>query len=113
MADQRTASVVVSASRDLIDEIDEVIKRIDENPKGKMMVSVMKTPNADPEVIKQLLQEVFPNQSRNTSRTGSTSSTSALSARQATQTQQTTSSSRTSMTPNSGRGGGGGGPSFQ
>jgi hypothetical protein len=111
VADQRTTSVIVSASRDMMDQIEDVITRIDKDPKGKPMVTVLTTPNADPDEVRQVLQDLFNKNNRNQNRNNQTA-TSALTTRSQTQNQQNSSSSRSSMTPSSGSRGGGNTPSF-
>ena len=112
VADQRTASVVVSASQDLMDQVEEVVVGLDGNPKGRTMVTILRTPNADPEEVRQVLQELF-NKSNAQNNRNSANQGSALQQRSTTQNQQNNSNSRNgnSMTPNSGRGGNT--PSFQ
>ena len=111
VADQRTASIIVSASRDLMDQIEEVITRIDANEKGQAMVTVLRTPNADPNEIRQVLQDLFNKKNTQNNR-NSANQNSALQQRSSTQSQQNNSNSRTTLTPNSG-GRGGNTPSFQ
>ena len=110
MADQRTTSVVVSASRDLIDQIEDIVTRIDGDPKGQAMVTVLKTPYADPDDIKQVLQDLFNKNNKQQNRNNQ-NQTGALQQRSTSQNQQNNSTSRNTMTPNSGRGGNT--PSFQ
>jgi len=112
VADQRTASIVVSASRDLMDQIEDVITSIDGNAKGKTIVTILRTPNADPDEVKQVLQDLFNKNNKQNTKNSSTQ-TGALTTRATTQAQQNSSSSRTTMTPNSGRSGSGSLPSFQ
>jgi type II secretory pathway component GspD/PulD (secretin) len=110
VADQRTTSVVVSASRDLIDQIEDIVTRIDGDPKGQAMVTVLKTPYADPDDIKQVLQDLFNKNNKQQNRNNQ-NQTGALQQRSTSQNQQNNSTSRNTMTPNSGRGGNT--PSFQ
>jgi len=112
VADERTTSVIVSASRDLMDEIKEVVEGLDDDPKGVALVQAFGIQNADPDQVKAVLTDIF-NKNRQTQNRNNSTSSGALSQRLTSQTQQNNnnSSSRTSMTPNSR--GGGGGPSFQ
>jgi type II secretory pathway component GspD/PulD (secretin) len=111
VADERTTSVIVSASRDLMDEIKDVVENLDNNPKGVAVVQAFGIQNADPDQVKQVLTDIF-NKNRQMNNKTSSTQTGALSSRATTQTQQqnqNSSSSRTGM--NSGSRGGG--PSFQ
>jgi general secretion pathway protein D len=111
VADERTTSVIVSASRDLMDEIKDVVESLDNNPKGVAVVQAFGIQNADPDQVKQVLTDIF-NKNRQMNNKTSSTQTGALSSRATTQTQQqnqNSSSSRTGM--NSGSRGGG--PSFQ
>src|SRR5206468_3667838 len=59
VADQRTTSVVVSASRDLMGEIEAVVNTIDEKIKGVQIVQAFGIPYADPEEVRQVLVDLF------------------------------------------------------
>lgn len=111
VADERTTSVIVSASRDLMEEIKDVVETLDNNPKGVAVVQAFGIQNADPDQVKQVLTDIF-NKNRQMNNRQQSSQSGALSSRATTQTQQqnqNSSSSRTGM--NSGSRGGG--PSFQ
>jgi type II secretory pathway component GspD/PulD (secretin) len=117
-ADQRTASVVVSASRDLMDEIEDVVHTLDDNRKGKKTVSMFDISGTDPAEIYPVLQELFQKYQTSSSSRNAAGSTSALSTRSSQGSSQTgstgSSSSRTGMGQSS-RGlgsGGSGGLSF-
>jgi general secretion pathway protein D len=95
VADQRTASVVVSASHDLMDQIAEMIQELDGNPKGRATVKVYQFQNADPQAVLPVLEEMFnKNGTQNNSRNNTSSQNSALMNRNSTQNNQTSSSSR-------------------
>jgi general secretion pathway protein D len=111
VADQRTASVIVSASRDLMEQISDVITTLDENKKGRQTVKVFRLENADPQEALPVLQEIFQKNTTQNNR-NSSSQNSPLLNRSSTQNNQNNSNSRNTMTPNSGRGGGGNTPSF-
>jgi general secretion pathway protein D len=59
VADPRTSSLVVSAAKDLMDQITEVINELDSNPAKKKNVRVFKFDNADPQQAMQVLQDIF------------------------------------------------------
>lgn len=120
-ADQRTASVVVSASRDLMDQIEDVIHELDGNPRGQKHVMVVDTGPTDAAEILPVLTELFNKNNQSSSRQSTAASSSALSTRSSSQsTSQTstgTGSSRTGgtglgQTSRIGGGGGGGGFGF-
>jgi general secretion pathway protein D len=116
-ADQRTASVVVSASRDLMDQIEDVVHTLDENPKGKAGVAVLDIAASDPAEVMPVLQELFQKYQTTSSR-NSAASTSALSTRSSSQNSSQTMGSSSSSRTGTGLGqgsrtGGGGFGSFQ
>ena len=108
VADPRTSSLVVSAAKDLMDQIDGVISELDSNPAKKKVVRVFKINNADPQELLPVLQDIFQKNGTQTSRNNS--SQSAL--QQRSQSQQTSSSSSSSSSGSRGGGGGGSRSSF-
>ncbi len=106
VADPRTGSVVVTATKVLMDQIEDVITQLDPDPANTRGVAIFPVQNAEPQEALQVLQDMFnktgtPQNNRSTS-----SQNNPLLNRSTTQNQQTTSGSRsTSMTPGS-RGGG-------
>ena len=110
MADERTASVVVSATRDLMEQIGDVVTELDANPKGKRMVHVIHLNNADAQEVLPVLNDIFAQQNQNNRNTANQNS--ALVNRSASQNSQNTSGSRTTMTPSSTSRGAGAAPSF-
>jgi type II secretory pathway component GspD/PulD (secretin) len=105
VADQRTASVVVSASHDLMDQIAEMIQELDGNPKGRATVRVYQFQNADPQAALPILEEMFnKNGTQNNSRNNTANQNSALMNRNSTQNNQNSSSR--GMTTSGSRGGG-------
>ena len=112
VADQRTASVVVSASRDLMDQIEEVITGLDGDPKGRQIVRVYHLENADPQETLPVLQDIFQKNTTQQSRNSGNQNNNALLNRSNTQNQQNNSTSRSSTTPGGGGRGGTGAPSF-
>lgn len=111
VADQRTTSVIVSASKDLMDQISEVVTALDENPKGRVTVKVFRLENADPQETLPVLQDIFQRSGTQNSR-NSANQNGALQNRSNTQNQQNNSNTRSSFGGNTG-GRGGGGPAFQ
>ncbi len=69
VADPRTSSVVVTASKDMIDQISNMIAQLDQESPKVAHVSVIHLENSDPQQIQQVLQDMFQNSSstRNTS----------------------------------------------
>src|SRR5205823_8167759 len=59
VADQRTASVVVSAAKELMEQIEGVIEELDKNPKGKQTVRIYQLQHADPQGAQQVLSDIF------------------------------------------------------
>jgi type II secretory pathway component GspD/PulD (secretin) len=100
VADARTQSVVVTASKDMMDQIDEMIRELDVDSTRDQNVYVMSMHNADPYQAAQVLQNMFGS---GTTRNGSTQ-TSPLMTRE----QQSTTTSGTSTTGFGTSSGGGG-----
>ena len=116
-ADQRTASVVVSANRDLMDQIEDVVHELDGNRRGQKTVRILDTGATDPAEILPVLTELFNKNNQSSSRQNTAASSSALSTRSSSQNNSQTSSgssssSRTGMGQTSRGGGGGTGLSF-
>jgi general secretion pathway protein D len=59
VADQRTASIIVSASRDLMEQIEGVVTELDSNRKGRQTVHVYELRNASPQEALPVLQDMF------------------------------------------------------
>jgi general secretion pathway protein D len=59
VADQRTASIVVTAAKDLMGQIADVVQDLDTDPAKKQNVKVFSLQNADPEQALQVLQDIF------------------------------------------------------
>lgn len=70
--DLRTSSVVVSAARDLMPQIANIIQELDADPAKKQQVYVFPVENADPAAIQEVLENLFPNQNINSGRASST-----------------------------------------
>jgi general secretion pathway protein D len=112
VADERTASVVVSATRDLMEQIEDVIDRLDGDLKGKKSVHVFAIQHADPAEALPILTEMFGKNTTQNSR-NTAAQNSALTTRGSSQnnpqTSSTMSGSRTGIGQNNRSGGGGGG----
>jgi type II secretory pathway component GspD/PulD (secretin) len=70
VADPRTASVVVTAAKDVMPEIAQVVEELDSNPARKMKVFSVAIENADPADVLTQLQTLFPSTSSTASRSG-------------------------------------------
>ena len=71
--DRRTQSVVVTASKDLMPQIEDMIKDLDDNPANKMHIHIVTLKDADPQDVASALQDLFP-ASTTSSRSGSANS---------------------------------------
>lgn len=114
VADERTTSIVVSATRDMMEQIEDVIDRLDGNPKGKKSVHVYRLEHTDPAEALPVFQEIFgKNTTQNSRNTAAQSSalTTRSSSQNNSQTGTTSSGNRTGMGQNN-RTGGGNGLSF-
>jgi general secretion pathway protein D len=118
VADERTASVVVSATRDLMEQIEDVIDRLDGNSKGRKSVHIYRLEHTDPAEALPVFTEMFGKNTTQNSRNAAAQS-SALSTRGSSQNNPQTGSAtstgnRTGMGQNNriGTGGGGTGLSF-
>ena len=109
VADQRTASVVVSAPNDLMDQISRMISQLDNNPAKKQNVYVFHLENADPEEVLPVLQDMFQKNTTSRSSSRSTSQSPLMSRSTTTATSGTASSSPSSSGIGGSFGGGGGG----
>jgi len=109
VADLRTSSVVVTAQKDLIEQIDMMMQQLDVPSERDQQVTVYHVENGDPEQMVQVLQSTFGASGGTTSRGGasSTTSTSALSQRAKQNAQQMGNTSSTTSTLGGGRTGGG------
>jgi general secretion pathway protein D len=115
VADERTASVVVSATRDLMEQIEDVVDRLDGNPKGKKSVHVYRLEHTDPAEALPVFTEIFgKNTTQNSRNTAAQSS--ALTTRGSTQnnpqTSGTMTGNRSGVGQNNRVGGGGAGNSL-
>jgi type II secretory pathway component GspD/PulD (secretin) len=64
--DLRTGSVVVSAARELMEQIGNMIEVLDADPAKKQKVHVFSVENTDPQAVQEILQNLFPDQNYGT-----------------------------------------------
>lgn len=105
VADQRTSSVVVSAARELIDQIAAMVQQLDNDPSRKQTVRVYQLQNADVQDVSQVLQEMFERNQTGVNRNNNNRNTSTLRNR-STQTQQQSGGFNNNRVGGSGRLGG-------
>ncbi|HEY3915785.1 MAG TPA: secretin N-terminal domain-containing protein [Verrucomicrobiae bacterium] len=107
VADRRTQSITVTASREMMEEIKGMIAALDEGDTGVMKVTAFHLNNADPASVQQSMAGLFLNQGNASSSTTSD----AISARTTANvnSQSTSTSSSTSFFGGSTGGGGGSG----
>lgn len=60
VADNRTASVIITASPALMEQISGMISQLDSDPSKQQKVFVIPVENADPSQVQQILQNLFP-----------------------------------------------------
>lgn len=65
VADPRTDSVIVTASRELMDQIAAMVKQLDEDSSKKQNVYVYKLEHADADNLAEILRNMFENQANN------------------------------------------------
>jgi type II secretory pathway component GspD/PulD (secretin) len=106
--DQRTASVVVSASRDLMTQIEQMITQLDSNPAKKQRVFVYSLENADVQEVAQMLRDMFDRNGTSNNRNNNNQNN-ALSTRSLQSQQSMGSSTGLGTTGSGSRGVGGGG----
>lgn len=71
VADNRTMSVIVTASPTLMEQITGMITQLDSDPSKQQKVFVIPVENADPAQMQQILQALFPTQSGRTAQSSS------------------------------------------
>jgi len=92
--------VIVSSTRDLMDQIEGVVAELDANPAKKQSVHVYKFDNADPQQAMQVLQDIFQKNGTQTTRNNQNSTLQQRSTQQ--NSSQSTSGSRTGGNSRSG-----------
>lgn len=75
VADPRTKSVVVSASRSMMQQIVPMISQLDADPAKKQKVFVYDVENTDPQAVQEVIQSLFPEQNYSSSSMRRTSTT--------------------------------------
>lgn len=108
--DRRTASVIVTASRDMMKQIELMITQLDSDPAKKQSVYVYPVENADVQQLQSILQSLFTtsnSRSGSSGRSGSSQNSPLTTrAQQQSQTQSGSSRSGSSGSSSSGLGGG-------
>jgi type II secretory pathway component GspD/PulD (secretin) len=59
VADARTSSVIVTAARDIMPEIEKMIRQLDANRRGRQRVYVYNLENADVTQVEQIVRDMF------------------------------------------------------
>lgn len=97
VADQRTASMVVTATKDLIDQIESVVTELDADKMNVKTVAVIPLEHAEPQDAIQVLQDIFQKSGSQNNRNLQNQQNNALYNRSTQQNQQYNNSSRSSM----------------
>ena len=98
VADPRTSSLIVTASKSLMPQIAEMIAELDSSPAKKEVVKVFELQNADPADVYNVLQDLF---NRNTVRSQSSTKNTMLGNNNPLSTRQSSSTSATSSSSSS------------
>jgi type II secretory pathway component GspD/PulD (secretin) len=106
VADSRIQAVIVTAPKDLMDQIASMMTDLDVPSDRDQGVYVFQMQNGDPQQAVQVLQNMF--QSSSTSRSGSSSSSQNSALQQRAQNSTTTMGTTTTTTGTGGTGNGGG-----
>jgi general secretion pathway protein D len=106
VADARTASIVVSAPRDLMSQVEGLVRELDASSAGKQQVAVFDLKHARPAELQQVMQDLFAKSGQSSTRQ---TSTDLLQTRSSTQSQQNTSASSRGTTGSGASGGAGAG----
>jgi type II secretory pathway component GspD/PulD (secretin) len=113
VADARTSSVIVTASKDLMSQIAGMVRELDVASPRDQQVHVFRMNNGDPQQAVQVLQNMFQSTSGSRTGAGGSSQNSALMQRQQNNTQTSGGTSGGSRSfGNSGGGGRAGGQLF-
>jgi type II secretory pathway component GspD/PulD (secretin) len=72
VADPRTASIVISAPKDLIGQVEQVVDELDKDPARKQRVAMFQLKNASSQNAMQVLQDLFQKNSAASTRSTST-----------------------------------------
>jgi len=106
VADPRTSSVVVSAAKEMMPQIAEMVLQLDSNPARKQKVFVYSLDNANVTEVESVLRNLFESQSTRGTSTTQNQQNNALQNRQNTTSQQ---QQQGGLTSGFGQGGGQGG----
>ena len=99
VADPRTSSIIVGAARDLMPNIEEMVKELDANPGKKQKVYCYELSYADSDSVKTILQGMFT--SSTSVQNNNSTTVNALTTRQQQNAQSTSSTSTTGLTSTS------------
>jgi type II secretory pathway component GspD/PulD (secretin) len=88
VADPRTSSVVVTATKDLMDQIESVVAELDPDPANQKAVAVLPLQNAEPQDAMQVLQDIFQKNGTQNNRNNAQNQNNALQTRSTQQAQQ-------------------------
>ena len=94
VADYRTNSIVVSAETKVMEQVEQMIEKLDNNPAKEQKVFIYKLKNADVTEVATVLQGMFPNSASSSSARRTTTSTTRSSS--ASTTNRSNSSNRSS-----------------
>jgi type II secretory pathway component GspD/PulD (secretin) len=107
VADRRTGSVIVTASKGMLQEVSNMILKLDADPARKQKVYVYSLENADANQVEQVLRDLFPSSMTTSQRSSQQQNSDALAQRQTSAAQSTTANSTFTIgTGNSGVRGG-------
>jgi type II secretory pathway component GspD/PulD (secretin) len=112
VADPRTASVVVTASRDLMAQIEGVIEDLDSDAANQQGIAIFHMQNAQPQEALQVFQDIFNKNNQQNNRNNTANQTSPLTGRSTAQNQQNNNNSSRTSTMNGNSRGIGAGSSF-
>jgi type II secretory pathway component GspD/PulD (secretin) len=109
VADPRTASVVVSAAKDLMEQIENVVEELDSSAARRQSVHVIQLQNTDAQSALPVLQDIFQKSGIQNSRNNTANQTGPLQNRSTQQlNQQNSTAGGSRMGTQGGRGGFGG-----
>lgn len=88
--DPRTSSVVVTAAKDLMDQVEQVVVALDEDPARRQTVKVFQLDNADPQEAMEVLRDIFQKSGTQNTRNNRTQTSVLQNRSEQQQNQQTT-----------------------
>jgi general secretion pathway protein D len=88
VADRRTGSVIVTASKEMLDQVGKMIDELDSDPARKQKVYVYSLENADVQQVEAVLHDLFQTTTTQSQRTTQQQNSDALSQRQTSAAQQ-------------------------